>query len=296
MPLRRLEDGIIMARVVDLLLSGQTPEARAALAELSHDDPVPVPKVDDRVANERPPRLEGRPSVRPPQLAAILRRDGWRCHYCGRRLVVAGVIELIGVLCPDEFPFPPGHHMPVARTHPAAIRVYPNVDHVHAGSLGGDWHDPANLIAACTPCNERKSDRLGWISAPPELDDWDGLAGRYQALAELTGEPMRRYHVDWLRALNPTTHSRPRQVPPVVRVRPGAERSVPKGGASMQYVSDDFDGGQPTAYGIAKEIAGVLREEGFEEVSLGPNAANVTAGHAGRRFQIRVERLRGGAA
>jgi hypothetical protein len=200
MSLQQSEDGIVLARAVDLLLDGRACDAQVALASLPTVDPVPASPVEDHVATAPVERLP-RPSMRTTDLAAVLQRDGWRCHYCGRRLLVPGVIELIGVLCAEQFPFPPGHNMPVARTHPAAIRVYPNVDHVHAGSLGGDWHDHANLIAACTPCNERKSNRLGWTTAPPTLDEWDGLVSRYRALAELAGTPVRRYHIDWLRAL-----------------------------------------------------------------------------------------------
>jgi hypothetical protein len=59
----------------------------------------------------------------------------------------------------------------------------------------------------------------------------------------------------------------------------------------MRYVSDDFDGGQPTAYGIAKEIAGLLESDGFK-VQLGPNAAEVVASQRERDFHIRVSRLR----
>jgi hypothetical protein len=59
----------------------------------------------------------------------------------------------------------------------------------------------------------------------------------------------------------------------------------------MRYVSDDFDGGQPTAYGIAKEIAGVLGADGFD-VRLGPNAAEVAATKDEREFHIRVVRPR----
>lgn len=59
--------------------------------------------------------------------------------------------------------------MPAATTHPAANRVYPNVDHVQAWSLGGAWDDLGNLLTACTPCNERKSNNLGWLKRTNEL-------------------------------------------------------------------------------------------------------------------------------
>lgn len=60
----------------------------------------------------------------------------------------------------------------------------------------------------------------------------------------------------------------------------------------MRYVKDDYDGGQPTAYGIAKEIEGVLKSDDFD-VRLHPNAAEVLASQRGREFRIRIVRTRG---
>jgi 5-methylcytosine-specific restriction endonuclease McrA len=195
-----MEDALILREAAHHLVAREDDAARESLRKLSRDDPVEPPVVDSRVAAARPERVP-RPRVKPQQLADVLRRDAWRCHYCARRLVASPVIEIIGTLCPDEFPFPPGHHMPVARTHPAAIRVYPNVDHVHAGSLGGNWHAEDNLIAACTPCNEAKSDRLGWTTLEHERDeDWHGLTELYRRLTQRLPE-VRTYHRDWLRAL-----------------------------------------------------------------------------------------------
>lgn len=54
----------------------------------------------------------------------ILRRDGFRCHYCGKRGDESGD----GLV----------------------------VDHVIPVALGGD-NEPANLVAACQPCNIGKS-------------------------------------------------------------------------------------------------------------------------------------------
>jgi hypothetical protein len=60
----------------------------------------------------------------------------------------------------------------------------------------------------------------------------------------------------------------------------------------MRYVRDDYDGGQPTAYGIAKEIEGVLKSDGFD-ARIHSNAAEVLASQRGREFRIKVARTRG---
>jgi HNH endonuclease len=195
-----VEDGLILRDAALLLLADDREAARDVLRSLATDDPLPRPRPDVRAATERPPRLP-RVTVPPKLKAEAFRRDGWRCHYCGRRVVVAGAIELIGLLCPEEFPFPPGHHMPKGRTHPAAERVYPNVDHVKATAIGGEALDLSNLITACTPCNETKGDRLGWERVELIRDDWDGLADFYRGLFTLAAVPLTTTHRNWMRAL-----------------------------------------------------------------------------------------------
>lgn len=193
-----MDDALILAQSARFLIEHKDAEAREVLGGLSREDPLPAPGVASATATSRPERRK-RIAVPPSVSVPVYRRDGWRCRYCGRRLVIAGVIEIIGNRCPSEFPFPARHHMPVASTHPAAIRVYPNVDHVEAGSLGGPWLDQDNLVASCTPCNERKSDRIGW-TPQPTLSDWDGLTGLYRALLD-PAEQRRDFHRRWLDAL-----------------------------------------------------------------------------------------------
>lgn len=53
--------------------------------------------------------------------AHVLRRDLYRCHYCGARATT--------------------------------------VDHKRPVSKGGARYDEANLVAACKPCNDRKGGR-----------------------------------------------------------------------------------------------------------------------------------------
>jgi 5-methylcytosine-specific restriction endonuclease McrA len=196
-----LEDGPILKEAASLLVAGDRDAARSVLRGLPTVDPLVRPSPDARAAMDRPPRAP-RITVPPKLKADVFTRDGWRCHYCGRLLVVAGVIELIGLLCPDEFPFPPGHHMPKGRTHPAAERVYPNVDHVHATSIGGQALDISNLITACTPCNETKGDRLGWKRVELLRDDWDGAVGLYRGLFTLAAAPLTSTHRNWMKALD----------------------------------------------------------------------------------------------
>jgi hypothetical protein len=56
---------------------------------------------------------------------AVLRRDGYRCRYCGK---------------------------------PATT-----VDHVRRVEDGGDWYDMANLVAACVRCNTSRNARSSMV-------------------------------------------------------------------------------------------------------------------------------------
>ncbi|MDB5093251.1 MAG: endonuclease [Candidatus Eremiobacteraeota bacterium] len=194
------EDALILARAVDLLLAHRDVEAGAVLRGLPGErDPIPRPVPNATALLE--PTPPGEQHAVDTRLAVkVFDRARWRCQYCGRRLVVAGVIELIGRLCLQDFPWE-SHAMPAGRTHPAAQRVYPNVDHVHPVSRGGAWRDADNLVSACTPCNTWKSDKPGWSIIAYEPDDWDGLKTSYRALLERVGERPTRTQQGWLKAL-----------------------------------------------------------------------------------------------
>jgi len=76
---------------------------------------------------------------------------------------------------------------------------------VTAGTLGGDWREPKNLVTACWTCNQRKAnlslEQLGWRLRPVPALGWDGLTGAYPKLWELAGRPDPTYHRRWLTAL-----------------------------------------------------------------------------------------------
>ncbi len=66
-------------------------------------------------------------SKRTRRRAAIFRRDGHRCVYCGRVFEAAAL----------------------------------TIDHVEPRAKQGD-RSPGNLVTACTPCNLRKGGRAAW--------------------------------------------------------------------------------------------------------------------------------------
>lgn len=119
-----------------------------------------------------------RPSLSTKVQAEVFVRDGFRCRYCGGRVILIPVMRVLSGIFPEQFPYHSNWKSDV--THPAFWARSACLDHIEPGSLGGDWKDPENLATACWPCNARKGDRtledLGWDLLPiPEPDDWDGL-------------------------------------------------------------------------------------------------------------------------
>ncbi|MDN5917381.1 MAG: HNH endonuclease [Pseudonocardia sp.] len=122
-------------RAIVLLLSGKAECVQVALegaAFRSENLSLPAPSVMRLSRYVRVPYRRAVPMTR----AGVLRRDGRRCAYCGRRA--------------------------------------DTIDHVIPRSRGGK-HSWENCVAACRTCNSRKADRLveeiGWslrsLPGPP---------------------------------------------------------------------------------------------------------------------------------
>jgi hypothetical protein len=90
-----MEDADILQQAVERLLNDDHDGARSVLRQLSIDDPVQRPAIESESSNEDR-TAPSRPTFRTQDFARILQRDGWRCHYCSRKLVVAGVVALLG--------------------------------------------------------------------------------------------------------------------------------------------------------------------------------------------------------
>ena len=90
----RVELADIIAHGARLLLDGRDDEAARALATLPFDDQVPA----TRFVSTTGVTYEGAPtkgSLDNSDRIALYDRDGWRCRYCGRKVVVAGVLEIL---------------------------------------------------------------------------------------------------------------------------------------------------------------------------------------------------------
>jgi hypothetical protein len=88
----------------------------------------------------------------------IAGRDGWICHYCGRRLIASIVVSNISLYAsaPDTYY---SRQEWEALDHLKDGWVEATIDHVIPLSKGGDSKDPKNLVLSCRSCNARKRTR-----------------------------------------------------------------------------------------------------------------------------------------
>jgi hypothetical protein len=194
------DDALMVRQVGELIVARKRDEASELLRSIPREDRAPLP-VRQAVTATRGKKRRGSPSIA--RKFAVHEHYGWRCQYCGRRVVIAFVIELVGRFCPDVKPWFPNHHMPKKDTHPAAARLYPNADHIQALAFGGHPTAASNLICSCTQCNERKGSRGAWQRIVPAPEPWNGCVPLFAPLyrlardegAELTADPTQ-----WLAA------------------------------------------------------------------------------------------------
>jgi hypothetical protein len=112
----------------------------------------------------------------------VATRDGWRCRYCGVRLISFDFSRKLNELFPDVWVIDPAVER---KMHPAAYLFRYTQDHVVAHAVGGD-NSAGNLVACCGTCQYQKGscslEEMGLVnplSRPPIRDGWDGLSGRF---------------------------------------------------------------------------------------------------------------------
>ncbi|MCC6572448.1 MAG: HNH endonuclease [Planctomycetes bacterium] len=118
--------------------------------------------------------------------ATVLARDGYKCRYCGVRVIPTSVLRAFRHAVGNEsFPMGAGN----ANKHGVMLAFCSVVDHVVDWSSGGRTY-PSNLVTACWSCNYGKFcyslEQLGIDDPrdrpPSPSPDWDGLTSLEQQL------------------------------------------------------------------------------------------------------------------
>lgn len=135
---------------------------------LPTENPIaPVPK-DQRI-HARMPGKAG--------LAALIKRDGFHCRFCGIPVIRAEVRTLIQRAYPEALPWTSGN----ANQHAGFQALWLTYDHLLPHSRGGS-SELDNMLVACQPCNcgraELTLEEVG-VADPrarePVRSTWDGL-------------------------------------------------------------------------------------------------------------------------
>ena len=184
-----LDDAQLIRLAAELFVAGSDEQAREVLRMLSNEPKRKSLSYRKAAPSATSPGHRSRVSPKAAEKFAILASSGWRCNFCGQRLVMHHLMELLSLRAPDIVSFSPEHKFKESFTHPAFVRCQHAVDHLESGALSGRWLDPDNLVAACAACNEFKNDGLAPPFMPRVADDWDGGASVFLALAE--GQPKR---------------------------------------------------------------------------------------------------------
>lgn len=138
------------------------------------------------------------------QMVRVFHRDGYIDRYSGQRLVFPGVLRLLHLRLPNQFPFQTNWKM--SETHMVYWQLSPTVDHlVPVARDGKDEFD--NWVSTSMIRNSAKAnwllEELGWtLHEPGNLEKWDGLTGWFlREMDKRTVPENDSYLNSWHRAL-----------------------------------------------------------------------------------------------
>lgn len=131
---------------------------------------------------QKPPIIDEslRDAIRSPKKyqKAVFKRDGYRCRYCGIRLLSQKFVKEFSKKLNSNL-FQRGKTN--KSTNGLILNFWPVADHVFPWNMGGQTNE-SNLVSSCSSCNYGKDgytcEQLG-IENPfdrePIVDNWDGL-------------------------------------------------------------------------------------------------------------------------
>ena len=125
----------------------------------------------------------------PSEERAVYLRDGWRCRYCGTRVIDRGMRSRLHRCLPDAARWGARN----ADKHTALAALSASLDHVVPHSRGGT-NASSNLVTACNACQFGRGqwtlEEVGFLDPrdfEPIQDSWDGLT-RLHRLAAVSND------------------------------------------------------------------------------------------------------------
>lgn len=124
-------------------------------------------------------------------------RDGFIDRYTGQKLLNPGILKVLSVCFPNEFPFHP--HWKMTETHIAYWELSPTIDHIYPIAKGGH-DDKNNWVTTSMKNNSIKSnytiDEIHWKLYPQgDIDIWDGLSKTFIKLVDNNKELLKDNYI-----------------------------------------------------------------------------------------------------
>jgi 5-methylcytosine-specific restriction endonuclease McrA len=132
------------------------------------ENPLPFVVKDERVKIRMPSKAD---------MAALIKRDGFHCRFCGIPVVRAEVRTLIHRAYPKALPWGTGN----ANQHAGFQALWVQYDHLLPHARGGA-NELSNMLVTCGPCNFGRNNLTleeAGLADPrlrePVRSTWDGL-------------------------------------------------------------------------------------------------------------------------
>ncbi len=189
-PIPEIEEAIeYLNSAVDAFING---DRNLAARLIMKADISKISEFDKSITGKTDPKIhlqESQPKTLPEQLRdttrmpggkkerEIFAKDGWRCRYCGTRVISKDARKIIK----EEFPIETHWASKESERHTALHSQAASLDHIIPHSRGGK-NEYSNFITACGPCQFGRNcwtlEEVGFSDPrdrPPVVDGWDGL-------------------------------------------------------------------------------------------------------------------------
>ena len=130
-------------------------------------------------------------------------RDGFTDRYTEDKLINPGVLKILSIFCPNEFPYHP--HGKMTEGHVAYWELFPTVDHLIPIARGGK-DSVENRVTTSMLHNQVKNnwtlEQLNWeLHDPSDFKDWDGLTIKFIEFVSQNPDLLNdNYISSWYRA------------------------------------------------------------------------------------------------